>query len=86
MTTTTMTIRVDTEIKDALDSLAHDTQRSRSFLAAEAVTRYVQRERAIVEGVKKARADFAAGRTVAHDDAIAQLRAVVDDVATPKAR
>ena len=33
----TMTIRLDDEVKDRLDKLADSTQRSRSFLAAEAI-------------------------------------------------
>ena len=34
---TTMTIRLDDEAKDRLDRLAESTQRSKSFLAAEAI-------------------------------------------------
>ena len=37
----TMTIRLDDEVKDRLDKLADSTQRSRSFLAAEAIRDYV---------------------------------------------
>ena len=38
----TMTIRLDDDIKDRLDGLAEATQRSKSFLAAEAVRVYVE--------------------------------------------
>ena len=34
---TTMTIRVTPDLKEKLGRLAHDTRRSRSYLAAEAV-------------------------------------------------
>src|SRR5699024_2937978 len=44
---TTMTIRIEPEVKAKLDRLAGDTRRSRSFLAAEAVAGYVDRELAI---------------------------------------
>ena len=40
--TTTMTIRLDDQIKDRLDALAQATQRSKSFLAAEAIRVYVE--------------------------------------------
>lgn len=40
--TTTMTIRLEDQIKDRLDALAEATQRSRSFLAAEAIRGYVE--------------------------------------------
>lgn len=39
---TTMTIRLDDEVKNRLDHLADATQRSKSFLAAEAIRAYVE--------------------------------------------
>ncbi len=39
---TTMTVRLEDEIKDRLESLAEATQRSKSFLAAEAIRAYVE--------------------------------------------
>jgi RHH-type transcriptional regulator, rel operon repressor / antitoxin RelB len=39
---TTMTVRLEDDVKDRLDVLAEATQRSRSFLAAEAIRAYVE--------------------------------------------
>ena len=39
---TTMTVRIGDDIKDRLDVLAEATQRSKSFLAAEAIREYVE--------------------------------------------
>jgi predicted transcriptional regulator len=39
---TTMTVRLEDDIKDRLDVLAEATQRSKSFLAAEAIRAYVE--------------------------------------------
>lgn len=78
MSSTTMTIRVSTDLKERLDRLAADTRRSRSFLAAEAVEAYVARELAIVDGINEALGDVRGGRTVAHDDAMAELNATID--------
>lgn len=39
---TTMTIRLEDEAKERLDKLAEATQRSRSFLAAEAIRDYIE--------------------------------------------
>jgi len=78
MSTTTMTIRVSEDLKERLDRLAADTRRSRSFLAAEAVEAYVARELAIVDGINAGINDVAGRRTVAHDDAMAELKAVID--------
>lgn len=38
----TMTIRLEDEIKDQLERLAESTQRSKSFLAAQAIREFVQ--------------------------------------------
>ena len=72
---TTMTIRVTAETKERLGQLARETRRSRSFLAAEAVDRYLDREQAIIDGIKRGRADVATGRLVSNDAAFAELTA-----------
>lgn len=78
MGSTTMTIRVSADIKEKLDRLAADTRRSRSFLAAEAVSAYVAREMAIIEGINEGLADVRKGRTVSHEAALAELASVID--------
>lgn len=39
---TTMTVRLEDDVKDRLEVLAEATQRSKSFLAAEAIRAYVE--------------------------------------------
>ena len=39
---TTMTIRLDDNLKEQLDQLAASTQRSKSFLAAEAIREFIE--------------------------------------------
>lgn len=78
MSSTTMTIRVSADLKEKLDRLAADTRRSRSFLAAEAVSAYVARELAIVEGVNEGLEDVRNGRTVSHRDAMSDLISIID--------
>ncbi|RUX29987.1 CopG family transcriptional regulator [Mesorhizobium sp. M7A.F.Ca.US.011.01.1.1] len=75
---TTMTIRVSPETKLKLERIATDTRRSKSFLAAEAVSAYVDRELDIIEGIKRGIEDAAAGRVVPHDDAMAEIDAVIE--------
>lgn len=75
---TTMTIRVSEDLKEKLGRLAHDTRRSRSYLAAEAVSAYVERELQIIEGIQRGLADVDAGRVVPHDEARAEIDAVID--------
>lgn len=78
---TTMTIRLDPELRAKLRKLADGTRRSRSFLAAEAVEAYVYRELAIIEGIERGLADVEAGRTVSHEDAMASVRQAIEDAA-----
>jgi predicted transcriptional regulator len=66
---TTITIRLEEEVKDRLDRLAESTHRSKSFLAAEAIREFVENnEWQIAEirtALKEANAgDFASDRDV----------------------
>ncbi|GGE22280.1 CopG family transcriptional regulator [Polymorphobacter glacialis] len=66
------------ETKERLGQLARETRRSRSFLVAEAVDRYLDREQAIIEGIKRGRDNVAAGHLVSNDVAFAELTAAVE--------
>jgi predicted transcriptional regulator len=76
-----MTIRVSTDVKEKLGRLAHDTRRSKSYLAAEAVSAYVERELEIIEGIQRGLADVEAGRVVPHDEAMGEIYGVIDAAA-----
>ena len=73
-----MTIRVSTAVQEKLTRLAHGTRRSKSYLAAEAVSAYVERELEIIEGIQQGLTDVEAGRVVSHADAMAEVYAVID--------
>lgn len=81
----TMTIRVPTEVQDKLARLAHSTRRSRSFLAAEALAAYVERELSIVEGIEQGLADVAAGRVTPHEEVMAELFAIIAEAERKRA-
>ena len=76
---TTMTIRLSAQVKEKLGRLAQGTRRSRSYLAAEAVTAFVERELEIIEGIQRGLADVEAGRTVPHERVMAEARRIVAD-------
>jgi predicted transcriptional regulator len=82
---TTMTIRLSNDLKERLGRLAHGTRRSKSFLAAEAVSAYVERELEIVDGVERGLADVKAGQVVSHAEAMAEIDAVIDAARDGKA-
>jgi len=76
--TATMTIRVSVGTKRKLERPAAATRRSKSFLAAAAVSAYVERELGIIDGVRRGMADVEAGRVVPRDAALAEVRAVIE--------
>ena len=82
---TTMTIRVRPDVKEKLDRIASDTQRSKSFLAGEAVAAYVERELEIIDGIKRGMADVAAGRVVPHEQVMAEAHQIIADAKRKKA-
>lgn len=49
-----VTVRLSSELKAKLDSLSASTQRSRSWLAAEAIAQYVEREAWQIQSIKEA--------------------------------
>lgn len=68
--TTTMTVRLEPELKNRLDRLAQATQRSKSFLAAQALQEFVDLNEWQVAEVESAireadNGDFAAPQAVA---------------------
>ena len=72
--TSTLTIRLDDDVKDRLDLLAQSTQRSRSALATEAVRAYVEAD-AWQVGEIRAALDEADADQFATDTEIEALKA-----------
>ncbi|NQU71289.1 MAG: CopG family transcriptional regulator [Rhodospirillales bacterium] len=83
---TTITIRVAKTMKDRLESLARETKRSRSSLAAQGIGAFVELEEQQIEGVKRALASIDRGLGVAHDDVEAWVASwdTDDELSTPK--
>lgn len=74
----TLTVRLSNATKGKLATLADRTHRTRSFLAAEAIAAYVERELAIVEGIERGRADVRAGRVTPHDEVAREARTIIE--------
>lgn len=58
---TTVTVRLEDDIKDRLDRLASSTQRSKSFLAAEAIRAFVENNEWQIAEIEAALAEADAG-------------------------
>ena len=77
MASTTLTVRLTPELKARLGTLAERTQRTKSFLAGEAIGGYVERELAIVAGIERGLEDMKAGRVVPHEEVMADIDATI---------
>lgn len=75
---TTLSIQISDDIAEKLDRLARDTGRSKASLAADALAAYLDREIEIVNGILQGLEDVEADRTVSHDDAMAEIDAVLE--------
>jgi RHH-type transcriptional regulator, rel operon repressor / antitoxin RelB len=66
MTTTTLSVRVRPSTKSRLEKLAKSTGRSRAFLAAEAISAYLDTNEWQVAGIAKALASLDRGKGITH--------------------
>ena len=66
MTTTTFSVRVGRSTKSRLEKLAKNTGRSRSFLASEAITAYLDTNEWQISGITKALASLDRGKRIPH--------------------
>ncbi|MES1200953.1 MAG: CopG family transcriptional regulator [Pseudomonadota bacterium] len=71
---TDLTIPVDSATDTALDEIATATKRSKAAVAADLLSQFVRDEADVVAAILRGRADVDAGRTTAHEDAMARLR------------
>ncbi len=82
MITTTFSVRVAHSTKSRLEKLAKSTGRSRAFLAAEAISAYLDTNEWQIGGITKALASLDRGKGIAHE----RVSAWVASWKTPKER
>jgi RHH-type transcriptional regulator, rel operon repressor / antitoxin RelB len=66
--TTTLSVRIDTDTKKRLEALAKRSRRSKSFLAAEALTAFVEEESWQLDEIQIGIRELDEGRGVPHKD------------------
>jgi predicted transcriptional regulator len=67
---TVVNARIDRDILRQLDEIADEMQRTRSYLIAQAVREFVEREYASLCAVREGESDIDAGRLLTHDAAL----------------
>lgn len=71
---TTLSVRIDSETKKRLEALAKRARRSKSFLAAEAITAFVEAESWQLDEIQAGLEELDRGRGVPHKDVANWLR------------
>ena len=65
--TETLSIRIDSQTKKRLDALSKRSKRSKSFLAAEAITAFVAAEEWQLEEIHAGLQELDSGQSVSHE-------------------
>ena len=81
-----LTLRVSTEIKAKLERLAGHTHRTRNFLAGQALDDYLDRELAIVEAIERGRDEIRSGHGLTTEDVFRGVEAAIAEVEAVQAK
>ena len=76
-----LTLTLSGELVESLAYIVEQSGRSMDEVATIALRRFVQDEMPIFEGIQAGLDDIAAGRTISHEDAVAELRAHIEATA-----
>jgi RHH-type rel operon transcriptional repressor/antitoxin RelB len=63
-----LTVRINDELNQQLEALAEATKRTKSFLATEALERYVENEEWLLTEIREGQRQVRAGMTVSGDE------------------
>jgi predicted transcriptional regulator len=77
--TVVLTTRVPTELSVRIDELAHEMERSRAWVVAKAIERYVEEELEMIEAVREGERDFEEGRTFTQEQVEAMFSVKRDE-------
>jgi RHH-type transcriptional regulator, rel operon repressor / antitoxin RelB len=72
--TTTISVRITTDTKKQLETLARRARRSKSFLAAEAIAAFVEAESWQLDEIQAGLKELDEGRSVSHKEVSTWLR------------
>lgn len=72
--TETLSIRIDSQTKRRLDALSKRSKRSKSFLAAEAITAFVDSEEWQLEEIHAGIEELDSGQSVSHESVSGWLK------------
>ena len=74
-----LTTRVSTELSERIDRLAKETERSRAWVIAKAIERYVEEELELIEAIREGERDIEEGRTFTQEEVEAMFQVKRDE-------
>lgn len=77
--TAVLTTRVPAELSERIDLLAQELDRSRAWVIAKAVQRYVDEELEFIEAIREGERDIEAGRTFTQEEVEAMFAVKRDE-------
>ncbi len=79
-------ITLDQQTRERLDRVAKAYERNRSWIIARAIQEYLDREEAFARTVEAGIESAGRGELIAHEDVMAEMDALIDELAPPKAK
>lgn len=75
------TVRLDADLKQKLEALSSSTQRSKNWLAEEAISKFVEQESWQIQQIEEAvqKADSAEAEWTPHEDVFAEIDQMIEE-------
>lgn len=81
--TSTITVRTSNDLAQQIAALAQAMDRSRNWVVEDALKQYVDLQTWQVAGIKAAQASLEAGESLAHEQVMDEMDALVEEVLKP---
>lgn len=78
--TSTITVRTSHDLAQQINALAKATERSRNWIVEDALKQYVAVQAWQIDGIKAAQASLEAGEAIPHEQVMAELDELIDEV------
>ena len=79
-------LSLDPRTRERLDRVAKAYERKRSWIIAKAIEEYLDREEAFARAVEAGIETADRGELIAHEDLMAEMEALIDDLAPSKTK
>ena len=79
-------ITLDQQTRDRLDRVAKAYERKRSWIIGRAIQEYLEREEAFARTVEAGLESADRGPLIAHEDVMAEMDALIDELAPPQGK